>query len=238
MLYPTDKAGLSNGDWLTDNVIDAGMKLLQKDHPHIGGLESTCTQQFDAQRGDFVQILNISRSHWVTITNIGCKQEGHVLLYNSLKSYSLCSKSKKYISMILNTPTKLIQVISPNVQQQYGSSDCGLFALAFAQSLCAGDNPEEITYTQHKLRPHLLQCLETGTITNFPPGSRRRKTKVFQSRLPKMTNISVYCSCRETSEGKMVQCNKCHEWFHDRCIPPTREEVWTNNSLSGTVDNA
>ena len=79
-----------------------------------------------------------------------------------------------------------------------------------------------------QLRPHLLQCLETGTITNFPRGSRRRKTKVFQSRLPKMTNISVYCSCRETSEGKMVQCNKCHEWFHDRCIPPTREEVWTN----------
>ena len=85
-LYPTDRATICDGAWLTDNVIDAGMKLLRRAHPRIGGLESTCTQKFDAQRGDFVQILNISRSHWVTVTNIGCKQ-GHVLLYNSMKSY-------------------------------------------------------------------------------------------------------------------------------------------------------
>ena len=32
---------------------------------------------------EFVQVLNISRSHWVTVSNIGC-QSGCVMIYDSL----------------------------------------------------------------------------------------------------------------------------------------------------------
>ena len=35
----------------------------------------------------------------------------------------------------------------PDVQRQQGGSDCGLFALAFATSLCANTSPSEIYYT-------------------------------------------------------------------------------------------
>ena len=60
-----------------------------------------------------------------------------------------------------------------NVQNQLGASDCGLFSLAFATSLCFGDNPSEIQYNQKQLREHVVSCFEAKVITPFPAKSRR-----------------------------------------------------------------
>ncbi len=47
------------------------------------------------------------------------------------------------------------------VEVQSGGSDCGLFSLAFAASLCAGEDPSQTSYSQHKFCHHLLVgCLE------------------------------------------------------------------------------
>ncbi len=54
---------------------------------------------------------------------------------------------------------------------QSGGSDCGLFSLAFAASLCAGKDPLQTSYSQHKFRHHLVGCLE---ITLFRKGSRKK----------------------------------------------------------------
>ena len=47
-----------------------------------------------------------------------------------------------------------------NVKTQKGASDCGLFSLAFATSLCVGANPAQENYIQNELRSHLYKCLE------------------------------------------------------------------------------
>ena len=60
------------GDWLTDRIINVAQKLLQKAHPHVGNLQSSIlgeTLAFTVQRGDFVQILNIANSHWITVSS-------------------------------------------------------------------------------------------------------------------------------------------------------------------------
>ena len=65
---------LQGRDWLTDRIIDVAQKLLHKPHPYIGSLWSSTlgeTLALAVQRGDFVQILNVANSHWITVSNIG-----------------------------------------------------------------------------------------------------------------------------------------------------------------------
>ncbi len=66
-------------------------------------------------------------------------------VYDSLPSGgTLSSRVKEQIASICCTPKNKIDVTFVDVQRQIGGSDCGLFALAFATSLCAGNNPGEI----------------------------------------------------------------------------------------------
>ena len=43
---------------------------------------------------------------------------------------------------------------------QGGSSQCGLFAVGFATSLCCGFNPAQVQYTQRIFRNHHIQSLQ------------------------------------------------------------------------------
>ena len=45
---------------------------------------------------------------------------------------------------------------------QYGSADCGLFAIAFATAIALGISPEYIHFQQGEMRQHLLTCLSNG----------------------------------------------------------------------------
>ena len=55
-----------------------------------------------------------------------------------------------------------------NVQRQSATSDCGLFALAFATSLLDKVDPEMELYNQKLMRQHLLNALEKTTSLLFP----------------------------------------------------------------------
>ena len=52
-----------------------------------------------------------------------------------------------------------------DVQMQHGSSDCGVFAVAFAATLASGGRPGAIGYCQANMRRHLLNCLDKWTYT-------------------------------------------------------------------------
>ncbi len=64
-----------------------------------------------------------------------------------------------------------------NVQQQIGGDDCGLFALAFATSLCYKDVPSLIFYDQISLRNHYVKCIEDNEIQPFPSKPKRGSTR-------------------------------------------------------------
>ena len=54
------------------------------------------------------------------------------------------------------------------MQQQEGTVDCGLFAIANAIEVCQGNNPEHVKFDQEKMRSHLLECLNNEQLTVFP----------------------------------------------------------------------
>ena len=227
-MYEADKESLDQGKWLTDNIIDAAQVLLKKIHPHIGGLESVALGQtlaFTVQHGEFVQILNVSNNHWITISNIGCKS-GHINVYDSMGTNCVPPRTKEQVAAILFSNKKkiLLKYKQVQVQVQRGASDCGAFAIAFATALCSGKDPTDINFIQHKLRSHLKNCLMQNSIIEFPQMLRKR---VKGKKKEATEDYEIHCVCRQPDGGSMIQCDACNEWFHDACIE-TNTRVWKN----------
>ena len=85
------------GGWLTESVINAVQTLLKKSFPHVGRLQPTSlgeTLGFAIARGEFIQILNISNHHWLTVCNIECSLE-HVNVYDSIHSGDIYTRVYK-----------------------------------------------------------------------------------------------------------------------------------------------
>jgi len=234
LLYSADKQVLLNGEWLTDSIISAAQQLLKKDFPHIGGLQPTILSTkylFDVQRCEFIQILHVYGSHWLTISNIGCPA-GSINVYDSLPNCALYSNMKRQIATILFlADQKMITVNFVDVQIQGNGSDCGVYALAFVTSLCCGEDPAKINYASPMSREHLYKCLENQKMTSFPQRSRGKK-----ARCRNQTSFEIFCKCRNPEYGKMICCNSCREWYHEDCItaPPA---VWKNINIQWFCDN-
>ena len=117
-----------------------------------------------------------------------------------------------------------------NVQNQQGASNCGLFSLAFSTSLCFGDNPLEIQYSQKQLHEHVVSCFEAKVITPFPAKSRRRCNR---ARAEKEYAIPIHCSCRLPKVEEWFSVSFCREWYHEEC-ESISSEVWINKKYKWT----
>ena len=172
-----DRQCLRKGGWLTDSVINAGQVLLKTDYSQIGGLQPTTLGEalgFASQGSAFVQVIHTAGSHWITASNVGFR-EGVVGIYDSLPSCTTPTRLKENIASIVHTSNPQMILSYQEVQEQRGGNNCGLFSLAFAISLCSGEDPTKITYIQHQLRNHLISCLEMQKMTPFPRQVRPRK---------------------------------------------------------------
>ena len=101
------------------------------------------------------------------------------------------------------------------VQRQKGCSDCGLFALAFAATLCSGSCPSNMVYKQSSMRKHLLNCFLHFSMTIFAGRKITRPSKRACSEV--IIDLFCKCTCRYPKYGLMAQCDKCKEWFHENC---------------------
>ena len=54
----------------------------------------------------------------------------------------------------------------PPVEQQKGSSDCEVYAIAFAVHAALGDDVIHLEFDQTRMRNHLLQCERTSAVSN------------------------------------------------------------------------
>lgn len=108
-----------------------------------------------------------------------------------------------------------------DVQWQSGYNDCGLFAIAFAASLCAGESPTNKTFDQSAMREHLKKCFITGNLSPFPERINRRKRAI---KVASQETVPIYCLCRLPYGGeKMVHCEACHQWYHPDCAQIPRK---------------
>ena len=190
--------------------------MLRTSYRHIGGLQDTAlaeTLSFDIQRGEFVQVLNVSGSHWITVSTIGC-QPGVVNIYDSIPSCGVPTHTKEQIAAIIFNQDKEVTLEFQAVQSQRGSNDCGLFALAFATSLCSGESSIQTNYIQHLFRSHLLDCFTRRIISAF---LRTTMKKRFAQPRGQVT-VQLFCRCRLPEQGNMIQGDGCMEWFHSQCV--------------------
>ena len=67
----------------------------------------------------------------------------------------LSSKNKKVVADILRCKSDAIVLEYIQVRYQIGMSDCGLFAIAFAASICNSEDPGKVLFHQNSLRSHL-----------------------------------------------------------------------------------
>ena len=203
--------------WLDDDIIRVFQYQLQLQFPKVGGLQAPALAQkyaMEPQTIEFVQVLNLGGSHWITVSSIGCPQSS-VKVYDSMHC-GLSSRTKRVIADLVMSKDKVIAVTYPPVQWQSGASDCGIFSLAFATSLCLGQDPAAVSYDQVHMRSVLLACLTSNKITPFPQRVHSRRVNMQK---PHTELLPVFCLCRLPDDGgRMVQCDNCDEWYHGTCI--------------------
>ena len=83
-----DKNRVQQCRWLNDNLITVTQSMLahQFGVPGLQDVTLMHTLSMDVQRGEFVQILNVSQTHWITISTVGC-QAGFIKVYDSGGKY-------------------------------------------------------------------------------------------------------------------------------------------------------
>lgn len=207
----------SVGKWLNERLINAGLRMLREEFPKTAGLYDVCLSDSLAypleERSEFVQILNVSNSHWICASTKGCRP-GAVNVFDSMRTGDVPFATKEVIAALINSDRKKIHMLFPDVQQQPDAASCGLFALANAYSLCGGKEPAKVHYDYSQMRNHFLSCLLQKKFTTFPS-----KAVVYNPGKQFLTGFNIYCSCRLPDNGdKMVRCDHCKEWYHFTCV--------------------
>ena len=106
--------------WINDDIINAAQKLLAQQFPYISGLQNVAiglTMSFSIQTGEFLQIIDTTYHHWITISTIGVQNPSEVRVYDSVYS-SLPRMAQAQIACILFTQQCTINVKFMDVQRQ------------------------------------------------------------------------------------------------------------------------
>lgn len=146
--------------WLSSDEVDAASFYISQKFPHMDGFQSSLLYQSLHQGGvagiPFVQILNINDNHWITASNHFCGSN-ELCLYNSLNTIMNQQTTQK-LSWLIRPQAPHFDIRKPAVQIQRSSSNCWLFALAFATVLGDGVKPEEYKFQERNMI-HTIQSI-------------------------------------------------------------------------------
>ena len=192
----TDKFVLqSSTQWINDNIINVAQTMIKRNVPSINGFQHTQLGkklQFKIidSKSPFIQILHVSGNHWVVVSNINCSKDV-INIYDSLNTH--VNKATLYQLFTFFKPqTRLVKLGLVNIQKQTNNCDCGLFAIAVAFELAAGNDPLSQRFITNEMRHHVINCFEKGEIQLFPKEIVKRRV---QSQYNKVITEMLVCSC-------------------------------------------
>ena len=107
------------------------------------------------------------------LPNIGCEPNS-IKVHDSNVTGDVLSSTKDALATLMCSQAKVIYILYPDVQQQRDNSSCGLYALAYAYTLCEGKDPTNVAYSEENLRSHLLMCIKRQTVMSFSCGRTLR----------------------------------------------------------------
>ena len=215
---PDKTTVISDGGWLTDNVVVAAQLLMLQHSPTMRGLQAPVlaeTLAFDVHTEPFVQIINVEGIHWCVVSNVDCAQ-GVVNVYDTMYS-TVFKNTIKVIASLVFCPFPTLTIQMMNVERQSNSSDCGVLAINIAFEICGGRDPCRLRFGRtNSIREHLATCLENCMLAPFPDRGERRCTK----KVNLTKHVKLHCVCRLPEEGNvsMAQCGVCKQWFHKHCV--------------------
>ena len=190
-----DLSALLQNRMLNDKIINFFQNMLKREFKNAAGLQDTLLGQklrFKAISCEpLVQVLHDGKLHWMVVSTKGC-DEGEVTLMDRAFTGTVNQTIKRQICNTLQWLKAAINVKIVAVQQQKNAIDCGIFAIAFVQSILLGYDVSLMSYDDAKMRSHMLICLLKNKLEQFPLSTT--KIKRCQS---KTIKISVFCICRQ-----------------------------------------
>ena len=198
-------------DQWVDDIINAAQYLLKQQNCNIDGFQNTMLAsklQMEPKRVPFIQILNTSAMHWITISTIDVPlstirvyDSNHGQLYHRMHRSLLqisCNPTKRLLSFITCISMDTNSLIPMIVV---------CFQLRFAHTaLCFDQDPSTMFFDV------LISCFENWKMSLFP---------ICGYRSPKpytMNTIPIHCICRLIDEGTVILCFSCREWYQSGCI--------------------
>ena len=177
-----EKQTITNNEQLSDESIDAAVKLLCRQLPYIH--IQSCLLSDTLLSYSPLETLHIHHNganHYCISSSFG----GKVNVFDSLNirpTQQVMNQITALYSPDQSTP-EVHQLIIDHTQE--GDTDCGLFAIAYAFELADGNNPSQAVFDQSKMRDHLLHCFTSCSITPFP------KTRIDLLCAPRTINLTA-----------------------------------------------
>ena len=160
------------GQQLSDVEINFAQQLLKEQFPKVNGLTNTLYQEKRVERGETsvlnkLQIVHCKiRQHWIVASTFGCSLN-EVKVYDSL-FYNCDNETEHVIANLFQCGPNKVTVKVAYSQKQSGSSDCGVYAIAFATAVVNGLNPSRLKFKQEVMRSYLVNCFTKKHISPFP----------------------------------------------------------------------
>jgi Ulp1 protease family, C-terminal catalytic domain len=206
---------------LSSGHINAAQSLIRALDPEIGGLFCTSlgsSLMFPKANSErWLQIVHDNAGHWLLLAK-GFLGEEQIQVSDSM--YFTPTDRKHVIACmadLLKTEENNFSYIVKPCQRQTNGFDCGLYSIAFATSLAAGEDPSTIVYDSELLRSHFIECLRQKIIQPFPKSGIRRNSNgtVFTEK--------VFCFCprpflKLSREWEKIRCVGCKNLFHSMCV--------------------
>ena len=177
-----DLNDIIKGKWLSDVHIHAAGVLFKRKYPGF-------PLQIDIHQckanvvacENTIQIHHDGVSHWLVSANISGVVNVYDSIYQRHHNENIKSLSLFYQNCVVDGS---LRINYPAAQKQLGSSDCGLFATAFAIDLAEGNDPRSLYFSQIEMRNHLFHYFKKGGLEFFPQnkifsGKRRQVDRIY-----------------------------------------------------------
>jgi len=176
----------------------SAMNLLKQDFPQIICQPPSLIQStgFDYCPFETIQIVNNEANHWILLTSI----KGQITIYDSLNTNPTQSVLNQ-MTQLFSPDSSVPPFTQPECVKQIGSTDCGIFTIAYAIDVLNGLDPKNVTYDQTKMRDHLIQCFENKQLTSFPKYNLKQTNNIIS----RNTTLTDWKSPRRSQRIK----NRC-----------------------------
>ena len=237
----SDKEAILNNDKINSEIIEAVNTLARNQFSSISGLQlpekvpkyitkenrwhvqqNAVMSQIPNDKSLACQIHHTGRDHWVVSFR---DETDSLFMFDSLgierptRFIMTPSLSIQLGLMYGKNTDQDLEIIIIDTQKQTNGVDCGVFAIAHLTEFCVkGTLNPTATFDTKKMRDHLHNCLNSGSLSCFPTVARRPNRSRYTTK-HKSISVKLHCKCRlPECIGDMIKCASCKISYHKYCV--------------------